>query len=167
MKNIFIFITFVLSCVIIVPQAKGQPSLSQDSASADSMAGHHFRFVYIDHEPDTPVGLLCERLEKLHNDALEMGDKLIVYLANEDTPFVSFTNIESFPDSLDIFYTIIDELQISTYHEVNPTIDNDSIKSLIGIEGRNPVFNENGPDWIRYASVSLDFYIGKRFWALG
>ena len=164
MNCFFYSIISVCLCFVGILRANGQDTLASDSVALDSATTHHFHFIYIDHEPDTPIGLLCKRVEKLHNDVLETGDKLIVYLSNEESPLISYTNIENKKDSISTFYKIIDELQGSTYHEVNSSIDNDSIKSLIGIDGLIPIFKEGDSDLMQYASVSLATLRNRGHW---
>lgn len=187
MKNISFRLLSVLLFVIACPSAYAQESLYEDSAAVveesleaavDSMAvavdsteNYNFHFVYIDHEPTTPIGELCRRISKLHNDAVETGDKVIIYLANEDQPIISFTNLKDpvdglHRDSVGFFDFLIDELQSINYHEVYST-DLDTIKAFIGIDGKFPLFDEKSDDrQMNYKSVAIDFYIGKRFWAL-
>ena len=140
----------------------------QVMAQADSLKNFHF--VYIDHEPTTPVGQLCERINKLYNDAEEMGEALIVYLADETHPMISLTNVADSAamgesGSKDAFYQIIDALQGEVYHEVS-TADAETIKKLIGQDGSFPLFAKTDSGRMNYKSVTLDFYIGSRFWAL-
>lgn len=166
-------ILLAILCSFICLSANAVNSLvveSEEPVEA-SDANANFHFVYIDHEPTTPVGELCRRISKLRNDALETGDKVIIYLANEDQPMISFINLkdpvsEMKRDSIGFFDIIIDELQSMNYHEVNKT-DLDTIKSIIGIDGTFPLFDEKGHDGqMNYKTVTIDFFIGKRFWAL-
>lgn len=133
-----------------------------------------FRFIYIDHEPQpaTPASQLCNRIYKLQKDAAETGDPMIVYLSNDEAPIISFTNLAD-PDSAlhrdkeDAFFHIIDEIQNIASHEVSATTDMEVIKSLIGAAGTYPLFDEvAGADTMRYKSITIDFYIGPRFWNL-
>ena len=131
----------------------------------------HFRFVYIDHEDRTPVATLHERLEDLHNDALESGNFLIVYLADEDQPIVSFTNlIDPVPNgqrsSEEAFNNIVRQMY-RTSHEVWASADLDSLKWLLGTDGVFPLFDEHGAEpKLNFKSVVLDFYVGSQFWNL-
>lgn len=132
-----------------------------------------FHFVYIDHEPQpaTPATKLCTRIKKLRENAAETGNALVIYLANEDKPFLSFTNLPD-PEGLhrdhaDAFYDIVDEIQNYTSHEVDAEVDMENFKKLIGGNGTYPLFDEvTGVDTMRYRSVTVDFYIGPRFWNL-
>ena len=130
----------------------------------------NFHFVYIDHEPTTPIDVLCKRLKTYRNNALETGDALIIYMANEEQPLVSFTNLSETDtlhrDSEDNYYNIIDELQETSYHEVSASNDLKYIKRLIAVDGLFPLFDDSDEEQMLYKSVAIDFYIGRRFWAL-
>ena len=135
------------------------------NAQSDSLGNFHF--VYIDHEPTTPVVKLCERIIKLYSDAKENSQPLIVYLSNGDEPYLVTANLASADstaqDTDAAFYQLIDELQRSVYHEVDEKADRTHVDALIGPEGKWPLFVG---DTMVYKSVTLDFYIGKRFWNL-
>ncbi len=138
----------------------------------DLNENYNFHFVYIDHESSTPVSKICRYLIKIYNDAQETGDKLVIYLANEEKPFISFMNIadpsiDLHRDSLRYFEEIIDELQNVNYHDVYADVDLNIIKQLLGIDGSIPLFKEvDYEERLSFKSVTMDFYIGKRFWAL-
>ena len=179
-----------LSCLFVVIvmlfEAKAQadhPSTNIMSESDSVIAAYNmqktdpltmdFHLVYIDHEayPATPASL-CNRLARLRRDAAETGNILIVYLANEDEPMLSFTNLADpdptlHRDSLAAFNAIIDAIQDIPSHEPNATTDVEQLKGLIGIAGTYPIFDEVGNEGtIRYNSVTIDFYVGPRFWNL-
>lgn len=129
----------------------------------------NFHFVYIDHEPAMRASDVCELLSQLYDNTKEVGDALIVYLANEETPLVSVSNMDKktigqAADSTNVFYLIIDELQSRSYHDVDAKVDLDTIKSLVGENGKWPLFR-NGE--MQYKSVVFDFYVGSQFWSLG
>lgn len=148
--------------------------LLQGHAERPDTLSKNFHFVYIDHESTTPIGQVCQRIIKLKNDALEMGDALIIYLANDEEPYFSFTNLgDSISSPIGTgssnFNNIIDELQYSTYHEVNALSDVQHIKELISSEGLFPIYeiDEGNSDiHLLFKSVVIDFYVSKRFWAL-
>lgn len=179
-----------LSCMFVVittlSGAKAQTnSLSTNIMSeSDSVASAYnmkktdpstidFHLVYIAHEPypATPSSL-CSRLARQRRDAAETGNILIVYLANEDEPLLSFTNIADpdstlLRDSLAAFNDIIDAIQDIPSHEPNAMTDISQLKGLIGIAGTYPIFDESGNEGVlRYNSVTIDFYVGPRFWNL-
>ena len=144
---------------------------SVEVATRDS-SENHFRFVYIDHEPTTPVSTIHQRLEKLHDDAMESGSYLIIYLADEDQPLISFTNLSD-PDPSgqrneeEAYNDLIKQMYVQTAHEVRAFDDLDIIKGYLGTGGAFPLFVEqDGQTKLNYKSVVLDFYVGPHFWDL-
>lgn len=133
-----------------------------------------FHFVYIDHEapPATPSAQLCTRIDKLRRDAAETGNPLIIYMANDEKPYLSFTNLTDpnpslHRDSIEAFHDIIDVMQSVPSHEVDRETDLKNLTRLIGISGSYPLFDERGNEGtMRFKSVTIDFYIGPRFWRL-
>jgi len=143
----------------------------QTSQVKENYRENHFRFVYIDHEEKTPVAILHQRLEQLHKDAVESGNYLIVYLADEDEPIISFTNLtdpnpEGGRDKEDAFNYLIKQIYRTT-HEVKASADLDSLKRLFGTDGIFPLFDEQDEQvTMNFKSVALDFYVGPHFWNL-
>lgn len=132
------------------------------SANYSSMNLH---FVYIDHEPSTPVNKLCERLRMLRDDAVEIGDALIIYLADGQSPIVSLTGLKDKKglgrDDNQTYTRIVAALQNANYHDVMARIDREKIIQLFDEydfvdESGNFLFN----------SVIMDFYVGPEFWSL-
>lgn len=176
----------LLVCIMMLLGAKAQTESIPTSimSESDSLAAAYntqktdpstlnFHLVYIDHEPYPATSpSLCSRLARLRRDAAETSNILIVYLANEDEPLLSFTNIADpdpslHRDSLAAFNEIIDAIQDIPSHEPNATTDVSLLKELIGIAGTYPIINEIGNEGtLRYNSVTIDFYIGPRFWNL-
>ena len=132
---------------------------------------NHFRFVYIDHEEQTPVAILHQRLKKLYDDAIESGSFLIIYLADEDNPIISFTNLNNPAVSYqrcneEAFSNLLTQMYVTT-HEVRAYSDLDTIQWLLDSDGVFPLFvEENGQTKLNFKSVCLDFYVGPRFWDL-
>ena len=62
-------------------------------ANAQDYSNVNLHFVYIDHEPSTPVNQLCQRIRSLRDDAIEVEDALIVYLSDGRQSLLSFTNL--------------------------------------------------------------------------
>ena len=142
--------------------------LSFQSISAQQTK--NYQFVYIDHEVNTPVNKLCQKLKELYDDAYETGDVLIIYLStglpSEGYCMQSLTNIKDVTekklDTEEAFDKIIGALQNSNYHSVNPKADVNNILNLF--ETYNYLDN-NGK--LSYKNVKLSFYVGSRFWTLG
>lgn len=148
---------------------------NENSVNNNDPLTKDFHLVYIDHEPSpaTPATQLCTRIMKMRTNAVESGNPLVVYLANDDTPMISFTNLadpdpQLHRDSVEAFYDIVDALQNIGSHEVNSNTDVETLKGLIGIDGHFPMFDETNIEDVklRYKSVTIDFYIGPRFWNL-
>lgn len=128
----------------------------------------HFRLVYIDHEPTTPIIRIQQRLEKLREDAVESGSILVIYLADEQHPLLSFTNLKDpIPgESRDIeeaYSNLIRELQVQTSHELSAEADLETLKLYFGTGGIYPLFQGNSAT-MNFKSISLDFYVGPDFW---
>ena len=132
--------------------------LSFQSISAQQTK--NYQFVYIDHEVNTPVNKLCQKLKELYDDAYETGDVLIIYLStglpSEGYCMQSLTNIKDVTekklDTEEAFDKIIGALQNSNYHSVNPKADVNNILNLF--ETYNYLDN-NGK--LSYKNVKLSF----------
>lgn len=157
--------------VIDVTEVSEKTDTKATAAQQDFLYSH-FRLVYIDHEPTTPVTTIHQRLEKLYEDATESGSPLIIYLADEDQPIISFTNLKDpSPDrkrnNEEAYANLIKQMYIQPTHEVRANTDLDSLKGLIGPEGVYPLFNDQGgQSKMNFKSITLDFYIGPHFWNL-
>ncbi len=157
MKKRTFFQSFLIAVfVCLVPQK----ALSLDYSKIN------LHVVYIDHETSTPVTRLIERLRRLRDDAIEIEDALIVYLADGSTPLVSLTNL---PDATgrdrnkkEALYTIFDALQNVNSHNIIEREDRSHLLQLFD-EFNFVDDNEN----LRFKTVTVDFYIGPSFWALG
>lgn len=136
------------------------------AVSAQDYSKMNVHFVYIDHEPSTPVNRLCERIRTLREDAIEVDDALIIYLANGPQPLLSFTNLKDLygknRDTNDAFVNIIAALQDANAHDVLAREDRKSILKLF--EEYN--FVDNTGKFL-FNTLTLDFYVGSEFWALG
>lgn len=134
--------------------------------NAQDFSNVNLHFVYIDHEPSTPVNQLCQRIRTLRDDAIEVEDALIVYLSDGRQSLLSFTNLEdkmgNNRDQNEAFVSIIAALQDANSHEVNAQDDRKNILRLF--EDYNFVDDEGR---FIFSSVTMDFYIGPEYWALG
>lgn len=140
--------------------------MSTVSLSAQDYSKVNLHFVYIDHEPTTPVNQLCQRIRKLRDDAIEVEDALIVYLSDGRQSMLSFTNLEDKQgkerDKSEAFVNIIAALQEANSHDVIAQEDRKNILQLF--EDYNFV-NDNGV--FLFNSVTMDFYVSPEFWTLG
>lgn len=167
----------LLSVLTMAVTAQDYPDeLLMDSIQSEKVEqnfkDNHFRLVYIDHEPTTPIAIIHQRLEKLHDDAIESGSLLIIYLADEDRPLISLTNFgDSALDeryySEDAYDEVIEQMYIQTAHEVWASYDLNTLKSILGSDGIYPLFSEKDTiSEMNFKSVILDFYVGSQFWNL-
>ena len=122
--------------------------------------------VYIDHETTTPVSRLNNRLSTLRRDLGEVNDALIVYLANGSSPLVSLLNLPDATgrnrDKEDAMNAIYDALQNVNSHNI---IEREDRRLLLRLFDEFNFVDENGQ--LRFRNVTIDFYVGPSFWALG
>lgn len=133
---------------------------------AQDFSSMNLHFVYIDHEPSTPVNKLCERIRTLRDDAIEVDDALILYLSDGKQSLISFTNLKDNygkdRDSNDAFVGIIAALQDANSHDVTASEDR---KNILTLFDEYNFVNEMGH--FKFSSVTMDFYVGSGFWSLG
>ena len=126
----------------------------------------NLHFVYIDHEPSTPVNQLCQRIRTLRDDAIEVEDALIVYLSDGRQSLLSFTNLQDVygknRDKNDAFVDIIAALQDANSHDV---IAQEDRKNILRLFDEYNFVDENGR--FLFNSVTMDFYVGPEYWTLG
>lgn len=155
MNRIGIYLVFTLLLLMMATTMKAQDYSTMN-----------LHFVYIDHEPSTPVNKLCERIRTLRDDAIEVDDALILYLSDGKQSLISFTNLKDNygkdRDSNDAFINIIAALQDANSHDV---IASEDRKNILNIFDEYNFVNEMGQ--IKFSSVTIDFYVGSGFWSLG
>lgn len=120
-------------------------------------------FVFIDHEPTTPVTKLCERLKSLRDDVLEIEDQMMVYLSDGMHPIVSLINMGDSGETRnteEAFGKVISELQERVSNDVNPRVDLEEILNLFSTYN---IVGEDGK--LCYREVTMDFYLGPNFWS--
>lgn len=126
----------------------------------------NLHFVYIDHEPSTPVNQLCQRIRTLRDDAIEVEDALIVYLSDGRQSLLSFTNLQDVygrnRDKNDAFVDIIAALQDANSHDV---IAQEDRKNILRLFDEYNFVDEDGR--FLFSSVTMDFYVGPEYWTLG
>ena len=175
--NIILLTMLAMLNIVATAQEVESDSLfviEQEQILRDSInfSENHFRFVYIDHEPTTPVAVIHQRLEKLHDDAIDSGSCLVVYLADEDQPLVSLTNLPDY-DPLgqhgkeEAYSELIKQMYVQTAHEIRASADLNFLKRLFGAGGIFSLFSEQDTQSkLAFKSVTLDFYVGQHFWNL-
>lgn len=152
MERMLLIIAFMLAGVLGVQ--------AQDYSKVN------LHFVYIDHEPSTPVNQLCQRIRTLRDDAIEVEDALIVYLSDGRQSLLSFTNLQDVygknRDKNDAFVDIIAALQDANSHDV---IAQEDRKNILRLFDEYNFVDENGR--FLFNSVTMDFYVGPEYWTLG
>lgn len=132
------------------------------------------RFIYIQHEPNTPSSRLFKIIDRLRMTSLETGDALIIYLStgtNTDSfgnnlyGIVSLTNLADFTyDDLgsdEAYDKLYDALVNVTYHNVEPRAD---VRNVLTLFEHYNIINEDGSK--TFDSVYFDCYVGSRCWTL-
>lgn len=122
------------------------------------------RFVYIAHDESTPTSRLCERLQMVYNDALELPESfaVIFYLANNNNPLIVKVNTPN--DNPGDFPMLIDALQNSRFHNSDPAVDVERILEIFS-EDNIDIVKPNGE--FSYRAVDWSYYVNKTFWSLG
>ena len=136
------------------------------SAKAQDYSNVNLHFVYIDHEPSTPVNQLCQRIRTLRDDAIEVEDALIVYLSDGKQSLLSFTNLHDVNDrnrdKNEAFVDIIAALQDANSHDV---IAQEDRRNILNLFEEYNFIDEDGQ--FLFNSVTMDFYVGPEYWSLG
>lgn len=140
--------------------------LAVTKAGAQDFSKMNLHFVYIDHEPTTPVNQLCQKLRILRDDATEIDDALIIYLSDGKSSPMSFTNLKDVTgnkyDQREAFDDVIDALQNANSHDV---IAREDRRNILNVLDAYNFIDDAGR--LRFASVVIDFYVGPSFWTLG
>ena len=159
-------------CALLVTAWPMAAASQEGDTSQLSMKDKDFYFVYIDHEPETDETALIEKLDELHRSALDYGNVMIVYLANGDEPFISFTNMKDYMpdkqrDTDEAYQIICAELQSRTFHEPSRE-DFNVVRGIVGPAGVLPLFDEtNADDPMLYQTIKFMFFVGLDFWNYG
>ena len=136
------------------------------SVKAQDYSNVNLHFVYIDHEPSTPVNQLCQRIRTLRDDAIEVEDALIVYLSDGKQSLLSFTNLHDVNDrnrdKNEAFVDIIAALQDANSHDV---IAQEDRRNILNLFEEYTFIDEDGQ--FLFNSVTMDFYVGPEYWSLG
>lgn len=126
-----------------------------------------FRFIYIIHDGDSPVKEIVAELNKAENDAIEFGQKTMVWLAddsNEDEPWLrSLIQREENDDYKSDLENIIIELQNENANSYKIESDIENIINFFN--GEHSFLDENGN--LIYESMTFDFYLTSEFFDKG
>lgn len=164
MKNYFfihpIGLTFLaLICLF------GMASINSYAQSEIDDEKRNLRIVFIDHEPSLPVKDIIAYIRKQRSSALENGNSLIIYMPNNQAPFLSLTRvsnpIESNDDSKEAFDAICEALNQPS-HTKNPLYDRNFLVKMFKDYG---IMDDSGN--MLYYAVRMEFYLSSEFWKLG
>lgn len=171
-----IFIRLLAAWVVIWAEAFA--CYAQDNTNGSVVIGDNnakdrdIYFVYIDHEPNTPEYALVEKLDELHKNALDYNSVLVIFLANEDDPLISFTNMKDpdpnqHRDDNEAYIRICNELQTKEFHEATAN-DMNAIVKMFGPAGTFPLFDDTDEeDPMLYKTTKMMFFVGQMFWFRG
>lgn len=155
MKKITFFNVFLIAAFLF---------LTSQKVFAQDYSKTNLHVIYIDHETSTPVARLSERLREQRNDAIEVDDAFIVYMADGSKPLVSLVNLPDTKgrDKEEAMYAIFDALQNVNSHNI---IESEDRRLLLELFDEFNFVDENNK--VRFNNVTIDFYIGPSFWVLG
>ena len=154
-----LFIGQIISLIVCL---FGAMPLNTNAQSLDNDEMRNIRIIYIDHEPSLPVNDVIAYIRKQRASALENANSLIVYMPNNEDPFVSLTNIknpkENDDDSPEAFDAICEALNQAS-HEKNPWYDR---KRLVEMFEDYGIMDKNGN--LLFSAVRMEFYLTSDFW---
>ena len=143
-------------CLLLVSLLLGTaPTLGQEKSEQD------LAFIYIAHDEYTAVQSLIERLKEAFADAINYPESraVIFYLANAENPIVVQVNTKN--DNQQEFDRIVDELQTTRSHNVEPVVDCAKIQEIFNADD---LIDDEGKGL--YRSVEWTYYVNSTFWAL-
>lgn len=126
--------------------------------SAQNYIDNNLTFIYINHTTDTPVHLLCKRLDNEFKNARRFSKPLIIYLSNGENPYVATVGIDGLDE--ENYDDIIRALQEKRFHFVDPRID---VLNILDLFNRYNFLQMNGMP--KYSSLVWQFYINQDFWS--
>lgn len=146
MKKVF-FCIFMVLCTL-------------NASAQESTTNRDFYFVYVDHEINTPIQRLIDRLKSQRRDISQTNASAIFYLPAGDQPVIVRMNLKD-DNAADFDTLFVRELQEKNSHDVIAQIDIDKIVELFD---ENPIVGDDHQ--LLYSTVNFDFYVGEKFWNL-
>ena len=120
-----------------------------------------FRFLYLVHDPTSPVSTLIESLRKIERRARQYNQVCLIYLSNgrkvDEVPFF-LAQINTEEDNRNEFDKILGELNNKLSHEINIQAD---ISHILKIFDEHKIIDDNGD--LLYKSVAMEFYLTSHF----
>ena len=133
----------------------GVPAFAQDTQEQE------LTFVYIAHDENTSTSELIKRLRSIYEDAVNYPESCaaIFYLPNGEFPKV--VKVNAGKDNRKEFVEIVGALQSRRSHEVDSTVDIETIQQILE---EVDLKNEKGEN--NFASVQWIYYVNSTFWTL-
>lgn len=135
-------------------------SIAQENDDRENQA---FRFIYIVHDPSTPVDKLIEILYDVETRTIENGQKCMICLSNgigtKNTEEYLLATILEGSDYLPAFEKLREELRKKRAHDIDISRDIDYIIDIFNRE--HDFLDESGE--LYYESMTFDFYLSSQF----
>ena len=153
------YLFFIIAFFAFLSTSWAQESWAQE----DERSNQAFRFIYLVHDPSTPVESLIELLYDVETRTLENGQKCMICLSNgistkKGEEYLVATILEG-SDYEAAFDKIREELRNEYAHDTD--IDRD-VEYILGVFSKeNDFLDENGE--LTYESMTFDFYLSAQF----
>lgn len=125
----------------------------------------NMRILFIDHEPSLPVKDMIAYIRSQRALALENDNSLIIYMPNNQNPFISLTNVkdpyEAGDDTQEAFDAICEALNQPS-HNKEPWYDRQTLVKMFSDYGIM-----DSQENLLFATVRMEFYLTSEFWKLG
>lgn len=160
-KTYFSDLTMLLLVMSFLLVGYFQPLQAQDRSNRE----RNLRIMFIDHEPSMPVKDVIAYIRRQRALARENDNSLIIYMPNNQNPFVSLTNIpdpyNSGDDTQEAFDAICEALNLPS-HTKEPWYDRSTLVKMFTNYG---IMDDKGN--LQFAAVRMEFYLSSEFWKLG
>ena len=143
----------------------GTMSLTANAQTGSDNEKNNLRVIFIDHEPSLPVRDIISYIRKQRAMAKENANSLIIYMPNDQTPFISLTNIRNPYDNDDATQEAFDaicEALNQASHNKEPWHDRNALVKLFSDYG---IMDDSGN--LLFSAVRMEFYLTSDFWKLG
>lgn len=143
----------------------GTVSLTANAQAGSDNEKNNLRVIFIDHEPSLPVRDVISYIRKQRAMAKENANSLIIYMPNDQTPFISLTNVrnpyDNDDDTQEAFDAICEALNQAS-HNKEPWYDRNALVKLFSDYG---IMDDSGD--LLFSAVRMEFFLTSEFWNLG
>ena len=140
-------------------------SLQSAKAQDRTNRERNLRILFIDHEPSMPVKDVIAYIRRQRAMARENNNSLIIYMPNNQEPFISLTNVQdpynNGDDTQEAFDAICEAMNLPS-HNKEPWYDRNKLVQMFSDYN---ILDKNGD--LLYATVRMEFYLTTEFWKLG